>query len=75
MSADNRKVILVTGSSSGIGAEVARLAARNGYNVLVNYNSNAAGADAVVADCQAEGAAALSVGANVADDADHLQRG
>jgi 3-oxoacyl-[acyl-carrier protein] reductase len=64
------KAILVTGSSSGIGAEVARLAARNGYNVLVNYNSNAAGAEAVVADCLASGVEALAVKANVAKDAD-----
>ncbi|MEP5764732.1 MAG: SDR family oxidoreductase [Halieaceae bacterium] len=70
MSADDRKVILITGSSSGIGAEVARIAARQGYNVLVNFNSNAAKADAVVADCQAEGVEAIAVGANVANDAD-----
>jgi 3-oxoacyl-[acyl-carrier protein] reductase len=62
------KVILVTGSSSGIGAEVARLAARNGYNVLVNYNSNRDGADAVVAYCREQGVEALAVGANIADD-------
>ena len=34
-----RRVIIVTGSSSGIGAAVARLAAGNGYNVLINYNN------------------------------------
>ena len=36
MENSERKVIIVTGSSSGIGAEVARLAARNGYNVVVH---------------------------------------
>ena len=65
-----RKVIIVTGSSSGIGAAVARLAADKAYNVLVNYNSNQAGADAVVADCQASGVEAIAVGANVTEDAD-----
>jgi 3-oxoacyl-[acyl-carrier protein] reductase len=65
-----RKTIIVTGSSSGIGAEVARLAARKGYNVLINYNSNSAGANAVLTDCQAEGVEALAVQANVAEDAD-----
>ena len=70
MTEAGRKVIIVTGSSSGIGAEVARLAAQNGYNVLVNYNSNADGAAAVVADCIAEGVEALAVQANVADDGD-----
>ncbi len=56
-----RRVIIVTGSSSGIGAAVARLAAGKGYNVLVNYNSNRSGADAVVAECQALGAEAIAV--------------
>ncbi len=69
--ADNeRKVVLVTGSSSGIGAEVAKLAAHNGYNVVVNYASNAAGAEAVVGECRQQGVEAISVGANVAEDAD-----
>jgi 3-oxoacyl-[acyl-carrier protein] reductase len=68
MSVSVNKVILVTGSSSGIGAEVARLAARNGYNVLVNYNSNRSVADAVVAYCLEQGVEALAVGANIADD-------
>jgi 3-oxoacyl-[acyl-carrier protein] reductase len=65
--ADN-KVILITGSSSGIGAEVARLAARKSYNVVVNYNSNQAGAEEVVAYCQQQGVEALIVGADVAED-------
>jgi len=70
MTASDNKVIIVTGSSSGIGASVARLAAANGYNVVVNYNSNQAGAEAVVADCRERGAEAIAVGANVAEDAD-----
>ena len=56
--------------STPIGAAVARLAAGNGYNVLINYNNNRAGADAVVADCQGLGAEAIAVGADVADDGD-----
>ncbi|MEM0953566.1 MAG: SDR family oxidoreductase [Pseudomonadota bacterium] len=70
MSETDRKVILITGSSSGIGAAVARLAARSGYNVLVNYNSNVDGAAAVVADCQTAGAEAVAVGADVGVEAD-----
>ena len=69
MALSERKVILITGSSSGIGAELARLAARNSYNVVVNYHSNQAGADAVAAYCQARGVDALAVGADVAEDA------
>lgn len=70
MANSERRVIIVTGSSSGIGAEVARLAARNDYNVVVNYNSNADGAEAVVKDCAEQGVEAVSVKANVADDGD-----
>ena len=68
MSTSSNPVIIVTGSSSGIGAEVARLAARNGWNVVVNYNSNQAGADAVVEYCQEQGVEAVAVGADVGED-------
>lgn len=70
MADTERKTILVTGSSSGIGAEVAKLAARNGYNVVVNYASNAAGGEATAAYCREQGVEAIAVGANVAEDAD-----
>ena len=35
-----RKTVLVTGASRGIGAEIAREFAKNGYNVAVNYLSS-----------------------------------
>jgi 3-oxoacyl-[acyl-carrier protein] reductase len=70
MTDDDRPVILVTGSSSGIGAAVCRLASREGYNVLVNYNSNREGAGGVVADCQAAGVEAVAVAADVGRDRD-----
>ena len=41
-------VMLVTGASSGIGAAVARLAAKAGYRVVVNYAASADAADALV---------------------------
>ena len=44
---EQRKVCVVTGSSSGIGAATARLYARNGWDVVVNYSRDAAPAEAV----------------------------
>lgn len=65
-----RRVCVVTGSSSGIGAATARLYARNGWDVVVNFSRDPAPADAVAAECRALGAQVLVVQANVADDAD-----
>lgn len=42
------KTILITGSSRGIGASTALLAAKRGYNVCVNYLQNQAAAEKVV---------------------------
>ena len=39
------KVAIVTGSSSGVGAATAQLLASLGCNLVINYNSNSAGAD------------------------------
>lgn len=66
----DRKVCVVTGSSSGIGAATARLYASRGWNVVVNFSRDATPADAVAAECLALGADALVVKADVASDAD-----
>ncbi|MDE1996771.1 MAG: SDR family NAD(P)-dependent oxidoreductase, partial [Rhizobiaceae bacterium] len=42
-------VLLVTGGSRGIGAAVSRGAAKQGWAVAVNYASNKAAAESVVA--------------------------
>jgi NAD(P)-dependent dehydrogenase (short-subunit alcohol dehydrogenase family) len=66
-------ILLITGSSEGIGAETARLAALRGYTVCVNYRSNQAGAEAVVADIQEAGGQAYAFQADVADEAQVLR--
>lgn len=67
-----KEVLLVTGGSRGIGAATALLAARKGYAVAVNYASNAAAADEVVAAIRADGGTAIAVQADVADEAQVL---
>ncbi len=67
---DQKKVCVVTGSSSGIGAATARRFAREGWNVVINFSRDEAPAQAVAAECRALGAQTLVVKANVALDAD-----
>ena len=67
------KVLLVTGGSRGIGAATARLAARQGWAVAVNYRGNSLAADEVVRDIRAAGGSAITVQADVADEAQVLR--
>jgi len=60
------KVAIVTGSSKGIGAAIARHLADAGAAVVVNYASSKEGADRVVAEITSQGGRAIAVQANVA---------
>ncbi|HEY0106614.1 MAG TPA: glucose 1-dehydrogenase [Rhizomicrobium sp.] len=64
------KVAVVTGASKGIGAAIAKSLAAEGAAVAVNYASDRAGADRVVAAIQAKGGKAVAVQASVAKSAD-----
>ncbi len=64
------KVVIVTGSATGIGAACVQLLAAQGARVVVNYSRNAAAAEATAQACRDAGGEALPVKADVAQDTD-----
>ncbi|QDV28666.1 3-oxoacyl-[acyl-carrier-protein] reductase FabG [Planctopirus ephydatiae] len=70
MSKLQNKVALVTGASKGIGAGIARELAAAGAAVVVNYASDRAGAESVVAAINAAGGQAMALQGDVAKAAD-----
>lgn len=64
------KVAIITGASRGIGAATARLAARDGYDVCVNYTRDDKSAAEVVKACRAMGRRAFAARANIANPED-----
>jgi 3-oxoacyl-[acyl-carrier protein] reductase len=66
----SRKVAIITGSGTGVGAATALLLAQRGYNVLINYSRSVDDARQSQAACIAAGADTLLVQADVANDAD-----
>lgn len=64
-----KPVMIITGAGRGIGAATAIMAAQKGYAVAVNYRSDKASADKVVAEIEADGGRAIAVQADVVDEA------
>ncbi len=64
------KVAVVTGSSVGLGREIAIGFGREGSRVVVNYSQSEAEAQQTLADVQATGAGAILVRGNMADEED-----
>ncbi|WNW10051.1 SDR family oxidoreductase [Pseudomonas sp. DTU_2021_1001937_2_SI_NGA_ILE_001] len=67
------KVLLVTGSSRGIGAATALLAASQGYRICINYLSDHTAAEGVCQQIRALGATAMAVQADVSNE-DEIMR-
>jgi NAD(P)-dependent dehydrogenase (short-subunit alcohol dehydrogenase family) len=62
------RAALVTGGGRRIGRAVARALAEDGFAVAVHYHRSRAPAQAVVAQIQAKGGAALALGADLGDE-------
>ncbi len=63
------KAALVTGGSRGVGAVTARLLAEAGADVAINYRDKLKRAEAVVAQVESTGSAAVAVRADITDEA------
>jgi NAD(P)-dependent dehydrogenase (short-subunit alcohol dehydrogenase family) len=65
-----QSVLLITGGSRGIGAVVARLAAEEGYSIVINYRSEEQAAEEVVSTIVDMGGKAVSVQGDVSIEKD-----
>lgn len=63
----DRKTAVITGASRGIGRAIAIALAKDGFNVVINYNGSKEKAEEVKNECISCGVDAITVKANVAD--------
>lgn len=66
----DRKVAMVTGSATGVGAATALKLSQRGWNVLINYSRSETEARETQAACEAAGADTLLLRGDVSKDAD-----
>lgn len=67
MQSDNKRTVLITGASRGIGRACALEAARRGLDVVIHYNSGLAEAGALAEEVRAMGVEARLLSFDVAD--------
>lgn len=65
---NNERIVIITGSGSGIGKATAILLSKNGYKVCVNYNKNKNGAETVVDIIKNSGGQAIAVKADISNE-------
>jgi NAD(P)-dependent dehydrogenase (short-subunit alcohol dehydrogenase family) len=64
------EIVLITGGGRGIGAATAKLAAKRGYAVAINYKSNAEAAAKVVREIESDGGRVVAIQGDMALEAD-----
>lgn len=67
---NSSRAALITGASRGIGRGIALALAKEGFNLIINYASNAAAAQEVKELAQAAGVSAATIQADIASSAD-----
>jgi 3-oxoacyl-[acyl-carrier protein] reductase len=70
MANDERKVAIVTGSATGVGAAAAIMLADHGHNVVINYTRSKDEAEETAETCRSKGVEAITVQADVSEDDD-----
>jgi NAD(P)-dependent dehydrogenase (short-subunit alcohol dehydrogenase family) len=68
-----RPILLIAGGGRGIGASTARLAGERGYDVAINYVSNAKAAAQVAEAVKKSGGKAVTLQGDMAKEADILR--
>ena len=67
---EERKIVLITGASRGIGKETAKVYAENGYNVAINYVSDKTDVEGIKKEFEDMGVKCLMVKADVSNEED-----
>ena len=70
---ENRRTVIVTGASRGIGAAIARLVGANGFPVVVSFATDRAAADHVVGEIESAGGRAIAIRCDVSREQEILQ--
>ncbi len=67
---EERKIVLITGASRGIGKETAKVYAENGYDVAINYVSDKTDVEGIKKEFQDMGVKCLMIKADVSNEED-----
>lgn len=65
----SKRTAIVTGGSGGIGSEICRRLARDGFRVIVHYGNNRQAADTVVEEIAGSGGVAFARSADISNEA------